>query len=145
MKKGKQGLLYCRCGREKILANGHCATCYTLKRQDEEYFGGLRERVLERDGYACRGCGASGRDKRSIIVHHRIPGKSLLPLMISLCPGCHAKVHRTKAVLSQMPPLLLELWREQHPKGHEQTALDYTARGPAAEMAHQFIAEREGN
>jgi hypothetical protein len=34
--------------------------------------------------------------------------------MISLCPGCHAKVGRTKAVLSQMPALLLELWREQH-------------------------------
>ena len=28
-----------------------CATCYTPKRQDEEYFGGLREAVLERDGY----------------------------------------------------------------------------------------------
>ena len=45
--------------------------------------------------------------------------------MISLCPGCHAKVGRTKAVLSQMPPLLLQLWREQHPDGHEQTTLDF--------------------
>jgi hypothetical protein len=44
--------------------------------------------------------------------------------MISLCPGCHAKVHRTKAVLSEMPPLLLELWREQHPNGQEQFMLD---------------------
>ena len=25
--------------------------------------------------------------------------------MISLCPACHAKVHRTKAVLSRMSPL----------------------------------------
>jgi hypothetical protein len=49
--------------------------------------------------------------------------------MISLCPGCHAKVHRTKAVLSQMPPLLLELWREQHPNGHEQTALEFRSTG----------------
>jgi hypothetical protein len=24
-----------------------------------------------------------------------------------------------------MPPLLLELWREQHPLSHEQTALDF--------------------
>jgi hypothetical protein len=24
-----------------------------------------------------------------------------------------------------MPPLLLELWREQHPLGHEQIALDF--------------------
>ena len=125
MKRGFQGVLYCRCGRDKIIANGHCATCYTLKRQDEAYFGGLREAVLERDGYSCRVCGASGRDKRSITVHHRVPGRSLLHLMISLCPGCHAKVHRTKAVFTQMPPLLLELWREQHPNGHEQTLLNF--------------------
>ena len=136
--KGKQRSLYCRCGREKILANGFCATCYTLRRQDEEYFGGLRERVLERDGYACRACGAPGRDKRSIIVHHRVPRKSLLHLMISLCPGCHAKVHRTKAVLSQMEPLLLELWREQHPYGHEQTSFDYTARRQEPEAVPLF-------
>jgi 5-methylcytosine-specific restriction endonuclease McrA len=109
-----------------MLAHGLCATCYTLKRQDEEYFGGLREAVLERDGHCCRVCGALGRDKRSIIVHHRIPGKSVLPLMITLCPGCHAKVHRTKVVWRELPPLLLELWREQHPGGHEQRALTFS-------------------
>ncbi|MEO6911509.1 MAG: hypothetical protein ABI158_11370 [Edaphobacter sp.] len=49
----------------------------------------------------------------------------LLPLMIALCPGCHAKVRRTKAILSQMPLLLLKLWREQHPDGYEQTVLDF--------------------
>jgi 5-methylcytosine-specific restriction endonuclease McrA len=87
--------------------------------QDEEYFGGLREAVLERDGFRCRVCDASGRDKRSIIVHHRVPGKSLLNLMISLCPCCHSKVHHTKMVISKkpVPPLLLVLWREQHPNG----------------------------
>ena len=126
MKRAVQRALYCRCGNLKVLAHGMCATCYTLKRQDEEYFGGLREKVLERDGYRCRVCDASGRDKRSIVVHHRVPGVSLLHLMISLCPGCHAKVGRTKAVLSAMSPLLLELWREQHPQGHEQTTLDFT-------------------
>src|ERR1700692_4357511 len=84
-KTGVQSALHCRCGRERILALGLCSTCYTLKRQDEEYFGGLREAVLERDGYCCRVCGASGRRKRSIVVHHRVPGKSLLHLMISLC------------------------------------------------------------
>ena len=52
-KTGVQRALHCRCGREKILALGLCATCYTLKRQDENSFGGLREQVLERDGY-CR-------------------------------------------------------------------------------------------
>ncbi len=115
-----------------ILAHGLCSNCYTLKRQDEEYFGGLREAVLERDGYCCRVCGASGRDKRSITVHHRVPGKSVLHLMISLCPGCHAKVHRTKVVLTELPPLLLVLWREQHPDGHEQTILNFKVRKPVA-------------
>ena len=128
MTRSSQIALSCRCGREKILALGLCATCYTLKRHDEEYFGGLREAVLERDGYACRVCGAPGRDKRSITVHHRVPGKSLLNLMISLCPGCHARVHRTKAVLSEMSPLLLELWREQHPNGQEQFMLNFKTR-----------------
>jgi hypothetical protein len=137
-KTGVHRALRCRCGREKILALGLCATCCTLKRQDDEYFGGLREQVLERDGYCCRVCGASGRRKRSIVVHHRVPGKSLLHLMISLCPGCHAKVGRTRVVLSQMPPLLLELCREQHPLGHEQTALDFKASFPAAKSAPLF-------
>ena len=109
-----------------MLALGLCSTCYTLRRQDDEYFGGLREAVLERDEHRCRVCDASGRDKRSIIVHHRVPGKSVMSLMLSLCPGRYAKVHRTKAVLSAMPTLLLELWREQHPAGHEQVMLGFS-------------------
>ncbi len=139
MKKGLQRALYCRCGNERILAHGLCPTCYTLKRQDEAYFGGLREAVLERDSYCCRVCGASGRRKRSIVVHHRVPGKSVMNLMISLCPGCHAKVGRTKAVLSEMPLLLRKLWREQHPTGHEQTVLDFVGRQPAARPVPLFV------
>ena len=107
--------------------------------------GGLREAVLERDGYRCRVCDASGRDKRSIIVHHRVPGKSVLNLMLSLCPSCHAKIHRTKAVLSAMPPLLLELWREQHPKGHEQKQLDFRSKKPAAKLVPLFRDEKESS
>jgi len=131
VKKPVQRSMLCRCGNATILAHDLCATCYTLRRQDEKYFGGLREVVLERDGYCCRVCGASGRRKRSIVVHHRVPGVSLLHLMISLCPKCHAKVGRTKVVFSLMSPLLRELWREQHPEGHEQTALDFTPKLPA--------------
>ena len=37
-----------------------------------------------------------------------------------------------------MSPLLLELWREQHPLGHEQTALDFKANFPAAKSAPLF-------
>ncbi len=138
----KQSVLHCPCGRAKVLALGLCATCYTLKRQDEEHFGGLREAVLERDGYRCRVCDASGRDKRSIIVHHRVPGKSILRLVISLCPACHARLHRTKIVLSTMPPLLLTLWREQHPDGHEQKNLDFREKTERAEAVPLFGGER---
>ena len=60
--------------------------------------------MLERDCYRCRVCDASGRGKRSIIVHRRAPDKSVLNLMLSLCPGCHAEVHRVEAVISAMPP-----------------------------------------
>jgi hypothetical protein len=144
VKKGTQRVIHCPCGREKILAQGLCATCYTLKRQDEEHFGGLREAVLERDGHRCRVCDASGRDKRSIIVHHRVPGRSLLNLMISLCPGCHARVHRTQTVLRYMPPLLLKLWREQHPRAHEQRTLDFQVRGTTSSSGQLFIGVGEG-
>ena len=130
--------MHCRCCRQAVLAHGMCATCYILRRQDEEYFGGLREMVLERDGYRCRVCDRPGTGKRSITVHHRVPGESKLQLMISLCPGCHARVHRTKAVLAAMPPLLLVLWREQHPDGHEQTALDFRRAGAIPERVPLF-------
>ena len=145
MKRKAQRSMHCGCGRQRMLANGMCATCYTLRRQDEAHFGGLREVVLDRDGHCCRVCRASGRDKWSITVHHRKPGRSLLHLMISLCPGCHAKVHRTKVVRSVMPPLLLDLWREQHPHGHEQTALNFGAQGPPARKIALFEDSLTGN
>jgi hypothetical protein len=66
VKSGRQRTVHCVCGNVEVLAPGLCATCYTLKRQDEEFFGGLRGAVLERDGYRCRVYDASGRDKRSI-------------------------------------------------------------------------------
>ncbi len=58
--------------------------------------------------------------------------------MISLCPSCHAKVHRTKAALSLMPPLLLQLWREQHPEGHEQVGLDFASQAKSAQAVPLF-------
>ena len=45
MKATRQRVMHCPCGNAKVLALGLCATCYTLKRQDEAYFGGLREAV----------------------------------------------------------------------------------------------------
>lgn len=66
------------------------------------------------------------------------PGKSLLHLMISLCPACHAKIHRTKVAIRLMPPLLLLLWREVHPNAHEQTALNFNPPRPPVKPATLF-------
>ena len=62
--------------------------------------------------------------------------------MIALCLRCHAKVGRTKCVLSEMPPLLLLLWREQHPDGHEQVMIDFTVREIPAEPVALFPEEK---
>jgi len=41
-----------------------------------------------------------------------------------------------------MPPLLLELWREQGPKGHEQVKLDFTSKKPSAKLVPSFQGGR---
>ncbi len=135
-----QRSICCPCGNDKVLALGLCATCYTLKRQDDEYFGGQREAVLSRDGNRCAvpGCTTLKRGKRSIAVHHRKPGNSDPKLMITLCLACHAKVTRTQFLSQEWPPLLRVLWREQHPSGHEQTLLHFREHIPVAEPVPLF-------
>jgi hypothetical protein len=54
MRKPSQIVMHCPCGAAKVLARGLCSSCYNLKRQDEEYYGGHREEVLKRDDYRCR-------------------------------------------------------------------------------------------
>lgn len=140
-----QRSICCPCGNDEVLALGLCATCYTLKRQDEEYFGGHREGVLSRDGYRCAvpGCTTLKRGKRSVAVHHRMPGNSDPELMITLCLACHAKVTRTRFFHREWPPLLRVLWREQHPQAHEQTALNFREKKPAAEAGSLFKMEAD--
>jgi hypothetical protein len=66
--------------------------------------------VLERDR-GCRGCGATGH----LHVHHRKPGVDETRWLVSLCAGCHARVHRLAALRHWIPELLVEFWVEQHP------------------------------
>jgi len=42
-----------------------------------------------------------------------------------------------------MPPLLLELWCEQHPRAYEQTALSFKARPELSRTKRLFVEERE--
>lgn len=140
MTKQRQIVMHCPCGKPKVLARGMCANCYTLKRQDEAYFGGHREEVLKRDSYRCRvpGCTTVKRGKRSVAVHHRKPGNSDPSRMLCLCLSCHAKVSRTLYVRNDWPEFLRILWREQHPEGHEQGALNFTIAMPIAENMPLF-------
>lgn len=44
VKSLRQRVMHCPCASAKVLALGLCATCYSLKRQDQEYFGGFERR-----------------------------------------------------------------------------------------------------
>lgn len=143
-KRPDQRAMHCPCGRSPLIARGLCATCYTLRRQDDEHFGGLREKVLERDGYLCRVCAELPEIDRLCAgqppcVHHRIPGVSKLHLMITLCPAHHAQVERLQVVRKPMSRLLLQLWRELHAKGHEQIALNFATTSPVQEPQTLFL------
>ena len=87
-----------------------------LRRQDRN-FGGLRKRCWGETAIAAMSAIHPEQGKCSIIVHHGVRKKSELKLIISLCPGCHARgiaLSSTGAV----PPRVLLLWRKQHPQGH---------------------------
>jgi hypothetical protein len=62
---------------------GCARSCYTIKRQDEESFGGPA-RSSPRATATGVGCGASARGKRKITVHHCVAAVSRLEL-ISRC------------------------------------------------------------
>jgi len=57
----------------------------------------LRADGYSRDGYACRICGAPGT-RWSLQVHHLTPvrfgGSSEPANLVTLCPECHARLHR---------------------------------------------------
>jgi hypothetical protein len=99
----------CSCGIRPPEKAGFCLPCYHARWHSLRWFGGHREEVLARDGYRCRVC--AGTD---IIVHHRMPLEDPA-WMITLCAGCHARVHRLRAIDRWVPELLLVLWSEQHP------------------------------
>jgi hypothetical protein len=94
-----------------------CMSCYRRRRYSACFFGGNRESALERDGRACRGCQA----QHYLNVHHRHPGDHTQ--LVTLCAGCHARVHRTRILGRWLPEILVDLWREWHPHAVEQLRL----------------------
>lgn len=111
----------CACGRRPLELPGLrcCRLCYHEHYHSRRYYGGQREAVLNRDR-CCLICGKAG----SLIVHHRRPGIHDRELLIALCAGCHARVHRSRRLKAWVPALLLELWVEAHPRAGIQLQLE---------------------
>jgi hypothetical protein len=107
----EQRPLFCPCGQSLPAIAGLCRPCYRSTAHSRQHFSGLRGEILERDGHQCRACGSAGR----LHVHHRTPGVNDRDLLITVCAGCHARLHRLAALCVWMPELLVVLWIEQHP------------------------------
>jgi hypothetical protein len=101
----------CSCGARTVELKtlGCCRSCYDRQYRSRRLFGGLRDRVLKRDQYRCRGCGARSR----LLVHHR-DSRNEEELLLTLCIGCHMRVHHSYGFRHWLPAMLLRLWREWH-------------------------------
>lgn len=108
-----QTALLCGCGSPFILRNGMCPRCLRRDRHSRENFDGLRELILERDGWQCQCCGEV--DASRLVVHHRRPGFNRGKWLITICRACHVRVHLMYRPGYACPELLLALWREIHP------------------------------
>jgi hypothetical protein len=104
--------LLCMCGRRPVELKvlGCCRLCYQRRYHSLRGFGGLRELILKRDRFKCRVCGVS----RRLVVHHR-DERNARSWLITLCIGCHVRLHRSRRLRYWVPGALLELWRELHP------------------------------
>jgi hypothetical protein len=66
--EGHQLSFLCACGKRPIELKtlGCCRRCYDRRHHSLRFFSGMRERVLERDDFRCRACGAES----PLLVHH---------------------------------------------------------------------------
>jgi hypothetical protein len=113
--------LLCRCGKRIALkALGCCRSCYDRRHHSLRFFGGLRERVLERDRFRCRGCG-----KRSALVVHHRDRHNRENLLVTLCIRCHLRIHHSSGLRYWFSEMLARLWRELHPNAPMQFQLGF--------------------
>ena len=92
--------LFCGCGRRPVELRepGCCRLCYCRRYRSLRFFGGLRETILKRDRFRCRACG----DLARLVVHHRNERNEKRGL-ITLCIGCHTRVHCYRALRRWVP------------------------------------------
>lgn len=80
--------------KEKVLR-------YKRKNKDKVRFSGVRQQILERDGYKCQLCNS----QEKLVIHHKDgttnrkseKNANNEPLnLITLCRSCHILVHKSK-------------------------------------------------
>ena len=129
----------CRCGeRIALKALGCCRSCYDRRHHSLRFFGGLRERVLERDRFRCRGCG-----KRSALVVHHRDGHNRANLLVTLCIRCHIRIHRSSRLRYWFSEMLVRLWRELHPNAPMQLQLTFR-NAEKKDASRGFVEEVSG-
>jgi hypothetical protein len=95
----------CPCGKRIALKTLGCCR-YDRRHHSLRFFGGLRERVLERDGFRCRGCGKCS----ALVVHHRDP-RNRADLLVTLCIRCHIRIHHSLGLRYWFSEMLVRLAR----------------------------------
>ena len=111
----------CPCGKRIALkALGCCRACYDRRHHSLRFFGGLREHVMERDRFRCRGCG-----KRSALVVHHRDRHNRANLLVTLCIRCHIRIHHSSGLRYWFSEMLVRLWRELHPNDPVQLQLTF--------------------
>jgi hypothetical protein len=106
-----QRALFCPCGQNSPVIAGRCRPCYFRAAHSRLRFAGFREEILARDRFRCSIC----RESRRLAVHHRRPGVNEPELLVTVCAGCHVRIHRLAAIRGWLPEPLVSLWAEQHP------------------------------
>jgi 5-methylcytosine-specific restriction endonuclease McrA len=109
-RRGFQRSFFCSCGRPLDARLSRCRTCAWEVPYSRRYFGGQRASVLERDGRRCQSCGSP----QVLHVHHRRPGVHEREWLVTLCAGCHARVHRLQALRFWLPKRQFEFEAPRH-------------------------------
>lgn len=126
MRRGDQYAMFCPCGQAFPVRAGLCRPCYRARQHSRAAFAGQRDVVLDRDRRTCQGCGSLPPHPH---VHHRVPGDHAAGRLVTLCPACHTRLHKLRALRRFLPPRLVPLWVEQHPGVPEQLQFAYAERG----------------
>ncbi len=107
----RQRAFFCGCGRDLPSVAGLCHCRYRTAQHSRQRFAGLWEEILDRAGHLCQTCRSADR----LHVHHQHPGVNDPDPLITVCPSCHALLHRLGALRVWVPEALVALWIEQHP------------------------------